>query len=417
MLSALVLLGCGAKTGLSLPDAQVDAGVDAGPPPIPDAGVDGGMPPPCIEVPVDGEPVLASFGIPVRLAVVDVFFLIDATASMLDEIDNVRRGLRSVVVPGVRALIPDAAFGVALVGEFPVRPHGPSDVRPYELRAPITLDLLQVEGALEGIPSWGNFDEPEAQVEGLYQIVTGDGLPPWIPPSTGCPRGGSGGACWRREALPVILLITDAPMNNGPRGANPYDDRRFPDGAPHDYEDAVDELRGLEALVLGLGATDAFSMSALPHLRAIARDTGAVDLDGDPLAFDIGGTGSRVGTGIVDAIEQLAEGTPLDVDALVEDVGGDAIDARELATVRPLSASPRSGIDRIDGDSFLGVRPGTEVTFEITLDASGFEASPEPRFVPARLLFRANRRSRLGREDLVFVIPGTDGGGCDELRP
>ena len=105
-----LVLACGAKTGLYVPDADaemdapMDAGIDA---------FDGGMPPPCIEVPRDGGTVRASLDLPVELAVVDVMFLLDATASMLDEIDTIRNRLRDVVVPGVRALIPDAAFGVA----------------------------------------------------------------------------------------------------------------------------------------------------------------------------------------------------------------------------------------------------------------------------------------------------------------
>ncbi len=68
---------------------------------------------------------------------------------MSDEIDNVRNRLSDVVVPGVRAAIPDAAFGLALLGEFPVEPFGPPTVRPYELRAPVTRDVVRVEGGLE----------------------------------------------------------------------------------------------------------------------------------------------------------------------------------------------------------------------------------------------------------------------------
>ena len=97
-----MLAGCGAKTGLDAPDAQLDSGLDAGI----DAGQDAGPPPrPCIEVPVDAGPVRASFDVPAELAVVDLMFLIDSTGSMTDEIDAVREGLRGRVVPGVRAAI------------------------------------------------------------------------------------------------------------------------------------------------------------------------------------------------------------------------------------------------------------------------------------------------------------------------
>ena len=154
--------------------------------------------------------------------------------------------------------------------------------------------------------------------------------------------------------------------------------------------------------------------SRRPLLRAVARGAGAGDADGTPLACDIGGAGTGVGTGIVDAIQRLAEGTPLDVDALVEDVLGDLYDARDLVrAVRPLSADPPEGVTEIAEDEFVGVIPGTRVTFEIELDASSFPVVPETIRIPARVLFRAFRRSRLARNDVVFVIPGEDGGGCD----
>lgn len=406
---AACAVGCGAKTGLDTPDASMDAGVDGG-----DAGMDAGMPPRCVEVPPDEGPVRVAFTAPVSLAVVDVFFLIDATASMVDEIDNVRSGLRTRVVPGVRAAIPDAAFGVALVGEFPEEPYGPPGVSPYELRAPVTRDVLAVESALERVPSWGNFDDPEAQVEGLYQVATGEGLEPWIDPSFGCPRGGIGGVCFRLDSLPVVVLITDAPMHNGPDGDDPYRGITPP---PHDFDEAIEALRALGIRVLGLGARDPGRPSAMPHLRAVARATDTVDESGSPMVFDIGARGDEVDEGIVRAIERLAAGLPLDVDAVVEDVPGDSIDARTLITeIRPVSADPPSGVARIDEDRFVGVMPGTRVTFEVVVDPEPILPIDSTERVPARIIFRAFGRSRVGLEDVVLVFPGPEGEGCDAME-
>src|SRR5688500_19276849 len=120
VLLAMALCACGAKTGLDRPEAGIDAGRDAGF----DAGSDAGPPPRvCIEAPREAGEVRATFSLPASLAVVDIMFLIDSSGSMSDEIDRVREGLRDVVVPGVRAAIPDAAFGLAFFGEFPIEPH------------------------------------------------------------------------------------------------------------------------------------------------------------------------------------------------------------------------------------------------------------------------------------------------------
>jgi hypothetical protein len=185
-------------------------------------------------------------------------------------------------------------------------------------------------------------------------------------------------------------------------------------GRPHSYEQAVEAVRALGAIVIGLGARDPGSDSPMSHLREVARDSGAVDESGSPLAFDIGGTGSGVGSGIVQAVTRLAAGLPLDVDAVVEDVPGDEIDARTLVTrIVARSADPPGGVRAIEGGRFLGVVPWTRITFEIEVDASDLPPSPSTRRVPALIIFRAFGRSRLGREEVLIVIPGEDGGGCD----
>lgn len=407
-LVSLGLAGCGAKTGLGVPDASRDATTDAPPPEPP--------PPLCIEVP-PGDPIVrVELSVPARLQVVDVVFLVDSSASMEDEIGAVRRGLRERVVPGIRALIPDAAFGVALFGEFPVEPHAfpDSDVGPYRLRTPVTTDVARVETALEDTPRWANLDDPEAAIEGLFQVATGEGLAPWIEPTFGCPSGGVGGACFRDEAFRIVMLVTDAPMHEGPPGVPPFAPYEFTP-SPHGYADALDAVAALDLFVIGLGATDTGRPNALPHLAALGRDTGSVDGAGAPLTFDIGGRGDRIGEEIVAAVRRVADDVPLEVDAIVEDTPGDELDLRELViAVRPASASPPSGAS-IDGARFVAVEPGTRLTFELEIDASAVPPSPTRREVPGRVIFRESGRSRIDAQDVLVVLPGDDGDGCDDL--
>jgi hypothetical protein len=398
------LTSCGAKTGLETPDVPIDAAV------LPDAFV---PPRTCIEVPRMGR-TRAAVTLPANLRVVDVMFVIDSSGSMQDEIEAVRGGLRERVVPGIRAIIPDAAFGVALFGEFPVEPHArpESGVLPYLLRTPLTTDIGRVEAALERTPDWRNLDFPEAGVEALFQAMTGEGLSPWIPASTGCPSGGSGGACFRAEAFHVAVLITDAALHNGPPGIEPIAPYSFTP-RPHSYADMIAAATRSDTLVLGLAASDVGSNSGLEHLQQVARDTGAVDSSGAPLAFDIGADGGGIGEQVVRSVQRLALGVPLDVDAIVEDVPGDAFDARTVVTrVIPVSASPMSGVGAIEPDGFRRVVPGTELTFDVEVDASSLPVTTERIEIPARLVLRESRRARLGSVNILIVIPGTDGRGC-----
>ncbi len=405
----LALSGCGAKTGLYAPDvdAGFDAGFDAGPPPRP-----------CVEVPIDAGEVTAELDVPAALAVIDLMFLIDSTGSMRDEIDAVREGLRARVVPGVRSAIPDAAFGVALFGEFPVLPHGGPDVLPYELRSPITTEVTRVEAALDETPTWGNRDDAEATIEGLFQVVTGagygaPGTPGFVPASAGCPSGGFGGACFRDDALPIVMLITDAPMHNGPPDVAPLEPYGF-EPAPHGYDETVAAVVRAEVLVVPLAARDPGRPSPDEHLRRLALDTDSLDSSGDPLLFDIGSGGDLIGAEIVSAVQFVASDVPLDVDAIAEDVPGDAVDAGELLRgVRALRAEPPENVDRIEGDTFFGVVPGTRLTFGVIVDASGLAPAPMRRVFPARILFRASGRSRLEVREIDLVVPGDDGLGCE----
>ncbi len=174
-------------------------------------------------------------------------------------------------------------------------------------------------------------------------------------------------------------------------------------------------LRAEGVRVVGLGAEDPGAPSPLADLRAIATDTGAVDASGNPLVFDIGSSGDRVGTGIVQALETVASGLPLDVDAIAEDVPGDGYDAtRFIQAVHPLSADPPDGVASMDDHHFVGVKPGTRVVFELVVDTSHIPPSPLTRHIPARIVFRAFARSRLGQQRITLVVPGTAGGdaGC-----
>lgn len=400
-LAGLALAAC-SRAPLEVPDI-VDAGVDA----------ELELPPLCIEVPPDSGPLRADLTLPVQLSQVDLMFLIDASGSMADEIDNVRSRVRNFVVPRVRESITGSAFGLAFFGEFPVAPHGNlGSPKAYELRLPITNDAQRLEAALDLVPDWSNADFPEAQVEGLYQVATGEGLPPFIEPSFGCATGGEGGACFRSTALPVVMLITDAPFHNGPPGIAPIDNYNFTP-APHTYAETIAALRAHKIVVIGLGASDSLGPSPLPHLTALARDTGAVDAEGRALVFDIGGRGNNIGNTIVTAVEGLAAGLPLDVDAYAVDVPGDAVDARTLITsVSPLAAEPASGVEQITETTFVGTQPGTRVTFQIELDISTLPPTPETQRIPATVVFRAAQRSIVGEREILILIPGTDGASC-----
>lgn len=401
------LAGCGAKTGLDVPDAAVDANIDA-------RSVDAGVPLdadiPCIELLPDAGPVELPLDTEVRVGRADVVFLVDTTGSMDQEIEQIKANLRDRLAPGIRETIEDARLGVATFADFPVAPCGdPGDV-PFALNLPVTDDVARVQAAVSAIRTAQGRDPPESQVEGLYQLATGEGRGSFVPPSFGCPSGGFGYPCFRDDALPVVLLFTDASFHNGPGGSHPYE-CPLP-VRPATYQQAVDALNARGVRVMGLYSGVGEGRG---DLEAIARDTGALD-EGAPIVFDIGESGSRLSEGVIQSIRTLASVIELDIDlVLIDPVPGDGVDPRAFVErVVPLRADPMSGVGEIDTAAgvFRRVRTGTSVVFQLVLRNDAVAPGRGPQRFLLELVFRGDGRQRLDSRTIEIVVPGLDGSGC-----
>lgn len=402
-ISVALAAGCGSKTGLDVPDGEVDAG--------PEAGLDAGVP--CVEIVPDGGPIELPLETQAEVGRADVLFLIDVTASMQDEIDGIRDQLRDRLAPAIEAEIRDTQLAVGTFGDFPIDPYGDADDTPFELLLPMTDDLTRVQAAVNAIELGNGRDEAESQVEALYQVATGAGLGSYVPPSFGCPSGGFGYPCFRDDALPIVLLFTDAPFHNGFAGRNRYSGSIAP--APHVYEDARDELVAAGIRVIGF---DSGGGDAGQDLRQVASDTGALDGSGGPLVFNIGRRGESLGTGVVDAMKTFADAVVFDIDLLLVDpVPGDGVDVTGFVErIVPLRADPADGIESIDVGAgvFRGVTSGTTVTFQLVLRNDIVAPGPTARRFNLEVIFRGDGRTRLARRIVTIVVPGADGTGCDD---
>jgi hypothetical protein len=204
--------GCGARTGLPVPDLGPDAGVDMGM----DMGMDAEVP--CLEIPFDGGIVEVELETEARVGRADVVFLIDRTLSMSAEIDRIRDRLRDRIAPAIREAIPDSQVAVASFADFPIADYGTSEDgdTPFTLHSSSSAAIESAQGAVDSIRLSNGLDRRESQVEALYQVATGAGIGSFVQPSVGCPSGGIGYACMRTDALPVIMLFTDAQFHQDP---------------------------------------------------------------------------------------------------------------------------------------------------------------------------------------------------------
>ena len=429
-LSLLSLSGCGARTGLRVPDVVSATTTDAA---LDDAdSTDAPRPTElCIDLDPDAGVVTVALDTRPTVSVADVLFLIDHTGSMDGEIDNIKANLQTTIVPAIAQTIADVEFGVATYSDFPLPApngieYGDPGVIPFTLVSPIERGVANVQGAVNGITTGGGGDNPEAMVEALYQVATGEGYAPWITARAPCATPGRiGYACLRPNAQTIIVLITDAPAHNGPFGSDAYATASFvtplncPSDrpscaaarAPHVYEDAIAALARINARVIGINSGIS-PYSGRDDLIHIADDTGTVATNGGPLVFDISADGTGLDTRVVRAIQTFTQEVRFDASARVVD-----LDAMHPLTpfvrgVRPVAAAPSTNVARFDAMTFYGVVPGTRLTFGLDLQGIIPRTAVPQRF-PGRVQFYGNGRPNLGSQDIVVVVPALDGTGCN----
>ena len=178
----------------------------------------------------------------------DAYILMDATGSMGGEQVELVNGLTSgtliadpVACPGgvgtgligaLRCAVPDLWLGVGDFKEVSYAPHNNRfDMAPYHHYLDMTDNAQHVADAVSAFRADNNNDYPEATSQALYSVVTGQGLGDLVPNRGSCPStpaGRWGYPCFRPTTLPIIVLITDADMWNGPvNNGHTYGDPPF----------------------------------------------------------------------------------------------------------------------------------------------------------------------------------------------
>lgn len=298
---------------------------------------------------------------------VDVAILVDTTASMGQEINNLRDALASTtgLIPKLKTAIPNVGVAVARFDDFPVSPFGfpgsgseKADV-PYELLSAVSTDPARAQSAVFLLQAWRGGAFPESQYEAQYQLLTGEGFS-WTAAVAGAIAshtikvGTSGGADFRAGSLPVVVQITDASWFT----KDQYSTGSTGKLAPHSHAEVVAAYDKIKAKFIGIHSVleksggglatpcDNYATaecdSAKGYQQAIklAQDTGSV-LDPSafkgcaagkcctgfggapldpvagkcPVVYQVKSDGTGVSDGIVSAIQAISVGAAFDVTA------------------------------------------------------------------------------------------------------
>jgi hypothetical protein len=321
----------------------------------------------------------------------DIFISMDTTGSFGEEIDALQSALETTIVPGIAAVIPNAAFGVGRFEDMPHQPFGCPGDTPYELLQPMTTDIPSIVAALALLPPANcGLDKPESGYEALYQWGAGVGIPdfgmaPFAPP-------GIGGVGFRKDALPIIIQIGDARSHDAADYASLT-------STAHGRDDVVSALTAIGARVIGVDSLENQGTADDPRaqLEDLAIATKAVippdtatgkcltgvagaprepvmvnGVPSCPVVFDVLPDGSGLGDLIVGAVQQLATLGRLDISTKTvgqpEGLQGEVITpgfttADFIKSVTPVAPAPPGAT--IDGLVFRDVVPGSTVTFDV----------------------------------------------------
>ncbi|MGE3459193.1 MAG: thrombospondin type 3 repeat-containing protein, partial [Kofleriaceae bacterium] len=351
------------------------------------------------------------------LQAVDLYVILDRSGSMSAEISSVKNNLASVVstsacpplgtgTPG--DCIPDLWAGAATVG---YQGAGAAafqnwvDIRPSPDFSSVPIDE----------PS--SFGSAEPLTFAAYAAITGQGGGAYGMTSVlsrsscgGSPAALAGYAtfgypCFRQGALPVVLLATDEqPISAGDTYKSPAWST-----VKGLYQTAKARLIG----ILGSG----YGLNTDVDLKQMANDTGAVDAaNGNaPLVFD--GAGAAAADAIKTGIMRLANGLPLDLNAVSVDDPSDAVDAvssfvSHLETLQlgtPQCANMLEDIDTngdAHDDKFLHVRTGTPVCWRVvSKQNTTVMPTDAPQLFRATVSVYGDGVTQLDQRDVFFLVP------------
>ena len=379
-----------------------------------------------------------------RATKLDVHLNIDTTGSFGGEIDALQGTLDTVIIPGLRARVPDLQMGVSRFGEFPIAPFGARTDQAYNLLTPITADLGRVMGAVQSLnrPLQNGGDDAEPWGEALYQIATGEGLTGLsagniAPYTAGRAAGLLGGAGFRPGAAHVVINVTDAPSHE------PEDYGSAVPGA-HSTAQAAAALRLIGARMIGIAS----GLPARAQEEAIAVATGAVApaVNGQcttgiggtarpasgpscPLVFDIQSDGTGLGSTLVDGILRFLDSLAFtEVHGQPTDDTHDFVHAIEaVSALLPDGGVPPGREDRLpagahDGivDTFTAVPTRTLLTFRVHMRNVTMPAGEYPQlyFVHVTLV---GDGLVIGQRTVRVIVPegpkpdGGDGAATDAV--
>jgi len=265
----------------------------------------------------------------------DVMWLVDLSASFGDDLANWQAQTHAIA-DALQRVVSNLRVGLASFVDAPCGEFGGASDYGYKLELALTDDVAALGGRVDGLNIYNGWDDPESQLEAMYQAMTGAGRRVTV---SGC-EGASIPASdpgWGSERLRFLLVSTDAAFHTPADAGYPY---------PTSVADVIDTARrlGVRIVFFNSGELD-------PAAEEIAAATGGA-------IFNVGADSSE----LVDAIDAAVNG------------------AVTHAEVRLVPVGDRGLVSRIDPErQEVDLRTTRSLSFQVTFTDAGVSAG-EVRF-------------------------------------
>ncbi len=336
------------------------------------------------------EPVTRRLTFDTRIDAIDVAILLDISESMDDELNDLKKNIRSIM-----SAISDNSRSAGSYATFALATFGWE--HPYQLRQTATASAEKIQKALNEIKTASDTDELHDIA--LFALASGQSLDTEVQRCLrgfgGCDQdikkpavvavdavecheavGTEGGACFRTEAMPVFIMITDEGFMHclQPEDTAVGEDAqcRYGSAAPG-QDEAIAVMSGIGAKFIGIDT--GFSEdgketnAAYDDFLAVAKRTGSLDSDDQPFVYHTGSeSGEQLSEKIVAAIKQLTTYIIMDVSTRVtanEQCSGRSVGDFVLSRV-PIRAIPGDSVSRVDDTTFYEVKKGSQLLFDVS---------------------------------------------------
>ncbi|HUT78123.1 MAG TPA: thrombospondin type 3 repeat-containing protein, partial [Polyangia bacterium] len=323
----------------------------------------------------------------------DVMIMVDLSGSMSGEHTNLKSGINNVVISGISAEMPEAAYGLTKFGTWD------DFASLYQVTQRITMSSSAVQTAVNTITTCGGADE--GHTEALWQLSTGTGYnnDGYVIPAANCTSqlGSVGGGCFRTGAMPIYIMCTDEAFLGSPPG--------------HTRTQAIAEMNTIGAKFIGI---DSGGGVAGTDFTAISNGTGSVNQSNQPFNFQISSDGSGLSSTVVNAVLDLTQNIQLaEVNTQKASVANpQSVDTTLfIKAVTPVSATPPSGVNSFDTTTFYGVDPGTMLTFNVDF-YNDFYNPPTSEVTMFQAVIRVmGEGMELDSRPVYIIVPGRGGAG------